>query len=220
MNFMNMRIKSKPVFAALLAALLALAVGGVASAAALLDDGAPDVKANDVTPVAIAPLVAVPAEQARLFDVLRQPAATAVPAEVRAQFANGGPGVSAVGADIAQARSVTVGGRSFYIVPGSKGICLVLPDGGNACTDDLGKVARTGLALAVVPPAPGPVKDMNDPVGPGTVVTYGLVPDGITGVAATAESGGSVKAEINGNAYVIKSDSPLVSGSFDRSATK
>ena len=210
---MTIRNPSKPTTVALAATIAALAVAGVSSAA-LLDDGASAPGPAGVAPVASAPLTSVPEDQARVFGVLRRPAATSVPAEVRAQFVPGAPGLSNVGADLAQARSVTAGGRTFYVVPGSKGICLVLPDGGSVCSADLPAVARNGLSVSVVPPAPGPVKDMGSTIGPGTIVTYGLAPDDVTDVVGTQEAGASVKAQTHDNAYILESDGPLITATF------
>jgi hypothetical protein len=214
-----MRIPSRPMSAAIAASVAALAVAGVARAG-FSDAGAPSAGVKDVTPVAFVPLASVPAEQANLFGALRQPAAAAIPAAVRAQFVSGAPGIATVGADVAQARSVSAGGRSFYVVPGSKGICLVLEDGVSACSDDLAAVARNGLSVAEIPPASGPVKGMDDPVGPGTVITYGLVPDGTTGVAAAVKGGDAPKAEMTGNAYVIETDAPLVSATLEQATSR
>lgn len=161
-------------------------------------------------PTYVGALVAVPTDQRRLFAALRAPATESVPAIVREQtIAGPEAAVRAFGPDVTQARSAEVDGKQLFLIPGQNGLCLFLADGTSLCTADLATVAKDGITLAVVPPAPGPVKDLDNPIGDGTITTLGFMPDGVNEVVATTEDGHTARAAVTNNAFLLKTTSPV-----------
>ncbi|MCW2985263.1 MAG: hypothetical protein JWR63_2833 [Conexibacter sp.] len=196
---------------AALAVLFAVVGGASAQFGTPSDAGGPVGNAGDV----VTRLAAVPAVQAQAFGDLRKPAAASVSSAVREQIATGPDVVRAYGLDLAQVRSVGAGGRSFYLAPARNGLCLFLEDGTSVCNGHLGDVTRYGISVAVVPPGSGPAgPNMKSPIGPGDITTFGVVPDGVTQVVGSTTSGKDVDATINGNAYVLVTDAPVLKTTF------
>jgi hypothetical protein len=151
------------------------------------------------------PLAAVPEAQAALFGLLRRPAAPSVPNAVTRQALSDSPSLAPLKLDASQARGVTVGTSTFYLVPGADGLCLFLEDGIASCKSDMADAAKNGLDLAIVPAPKGPVKPGQSPVGAGTVTVYGVAPDDVTDVVGITQSGRTVSASRSGNGFVIRS---------------
>jgi hypothetical protein len=190
------------------ALLAVLAVAAVANAQ-FVTSGSPDAVSM---PNASPGLASVPADQAQAFGVLRQPAAAPadIASAVQDQIATGPDAIAGFGLDLAQVRAVSPAGRRFYVAPAKKGICLFLEDGRSACTQAVDWIAKYGFHFSIVPPPAGKAGPaMGATYGPGEIVTYGIIGDGVTDVVGHTVSGANVKATITGNAYVIVTDSPV-----------
>jgi hypothetical protein len=158
---------------------------------------------------AVHPLAAVPEAQAALFGALRQPALPSVPNVVTRQTLSDSSSLTPLKLDASQARGVTVGASTFYLVPGAGGLCLFLGDGTASCKSDMADMAKSGLDLAIVPAPQGPIKPGQSPIGPGTVTVYGVAPDDVTDVVGVTRSGDTVSASRSGNGFVIRAPEPV-----------
>jgi len=203
-----MKFYKRMPFLVMAALMVALAAVSVASAGFTTSKSSDPVSLPDASPG----LASVPADQAQAFGVLRQPAAAPdeVTPAVQGEIATGSAMVRGYGLDLAQVRAVSPAGRRFYVAPSKKGICLFLEDGTAACTQAVAWIAKYGFQFSVVPPAAGKAgPDLRDTAGPGEIVTYGIVGDGVTAVVGHTTSGENVPATIDGNAYVIVTDSKV-----------
>jgi hypothetical protein len=154
----------------------------------------------------------VPPAQVAIFASLTKPRATDVPrAIVRMFTAVGLRHLKQLGIDYTEARRLDVANVRFYLIPGQRGICLFMTDGGSVCSADLAWVARYGLNVNLVPPPAGGVDLTSAPGTPGPVLALGVVPRGITAVTVTATSGETVTAEQAGEAYVGLTRSAIAS---------
>ncbi|WP_445149840.1 hypothetical protein [Baekduia sp. Peel2402] len=156
---------------------------------------------------------AVPQTQVEAFAAFRKPAADSVPGPIQAFFASPASGrLAEMGVDIRQTRRLAVGDHAFYVTPGTEAICIFGPTGGG-CSKDPDAVAKDGFAVSLTAPQPGNWWEVaRTGVGEqpqASMVTYGLVPDGVTEVSAETRSGTTIKAAVRGNAYVLVSGEPL-----------
>jgi hypothetical protein len=189
---------------------IGLACGGPSIASAYFSDrGAPTaVEAEVETPPA-----AIPAGEASAFAAFRKPTTETVPSAIRAFFDSPASArLAEYGVNIGQTRRLAVGEHAFYVTPGTDAICIFGPTGGG-CSKDPAAVAKNGFAVSLTAPLPGDWRDVAR-TGIGeqpkpSMVTYGIAPDGVIGVAAETQSGATVEAPVRGNAYVLVSGEPL-----------
>jgi hypothetical protein len=168
----------------------------------------------------------VPAAQTAIFGVLKAPPVSDLPTTITRRLGT----VSVyedLGIDGTQARLVGGASTPIYLIPGRRGICLVLNDGGSACvggaalnqlgqtqvaaTTGLTQVAATGLSFDVVDPTTNADGSVNPA---GAVKSFGVVPDGIAQVTATTSAGHTFSASVAHNGYVLEADGPIVSRSY------
>lgn len=207
-------INDIPVRRAAIGLCLALSCALPTSASASFADGvAPEPVNAATTDVGASPALAA----ADAFGILRQPAAKSIPTALTSLSASGDQ-LRAMGVDLAQTRSVNAGDRVFYVVPGSKAMCIFGPDGGGACARDLDAVRKHGMAVTYRPPQEGNWWEVaRTGVGdqPKATVTYGLAPDGVRSVSIPTLSGRAAAAQMNGNAWVVESVEPAGPAQFD-----
>jgi hypothetical protein len=126
----------------------------------------------------------------RTFAVLRRPEPSTAPAMSR------GVAVSMLsrGAfllNLARARFVAIGGQGFWIVPGSRGVCVVAPP----------HAAALGCALAGGPASADRGLAATAHSGQQPLV-YGLAANGSRSVSIVLASGEDVRAPVRRNVYV------------------
>lgn len=92
---------------------------------------------------------------------------------------------------LARARFVAIGGQGFWIVPGSRGVCLVAPP----------HAAAPGCALAGGPASAESGLAATAQSGSQTLV-YGLAPNGSRSVSIVRASGQDVRAPVRRNVFV------------------
>lgn len=152
----------------------------------------------------------VPSAQAAIFHVLKRPAVRKMPKRVTRVLARN-PVAHQMGVDITQARKLGNTAKTFYLVPGTHGICLVLSDGGSVCTGDLASVATYGLAVDLA----NPTTNADGTVNPtGDVTALGVAPDGFTSATVTTDSGVTVTGTIANNSYVIHTSEAIATTTF------
>jgi len=173
----------------------ALATTGVVSLAQGEDPAQPVAKAPVATTDAIVKAQAV-------LGAARGPAVT-LPANV----AKGVPAGGELGLDPTQARAIASPNAErstdvWYVVPGTKGVCLALPDGG-ACTSYEG--LRQNGSLWYAEPTGGPGHYTNDtPWDQRPWIVRGIVADGAATVRATgASKQQTVTAKAQDNAFYL-----------------
>lgn len=135
------------------------------------------------------------------FAAFGQPATSEVPAELRRFVAE--PDVAErFGLDGTEVRAIpapTGSGSSWYLIPGSKGVCF--NDGaGGACASI--ENALGGQLMAVLRPAP--IDSKGTPSSNPSTIVEGVVPSNVTAVRVTGSDGATTTAEINaGGAYRV-----------------
>lgn len=202
-----MRVNLSKMLPAALAAALAVAVAVVAvSFASSTSSSAPPTRVPAASPVSIR-------AQTAAFGALRGPAASPddLPFGLRAQLS--APDQD-VGVSLLDVHAVHAGGREFYVGAGDQGLCIFLDDGGSVCSPNIESLKRNGLSFSVVPPAPGRVSPDMNIIGPGTITTYGIAPDGVASIDALTSDGRVVSADLSQGAYVINSAKPVTKMSF------
>jgi hypothetical protein len=152
----------------------------------------------------------VPAAQVAIFSVLKHPAVKHLPKRVSRALALN-RAVRQLGIDLTQARRVGTASKPFYLLPGARGICLVLADGSSACTGNLASVASDGLAVDVA----NPTTNSDGTVDPtGDITALGLAADGFTAATVTTDSGATATGAITSNSYVIHTNGAIVRTTF------
>lgn len=132
----------------------------------------------------------------RTFAVLRRPEPSTAPAMPRGVAAS----MLSRGAfllNLARARFVAIGGQGFWIVPGSRGVCLVAPP----------HAAAPRCALAGGPASADRGLVATAQSGSQTLV-YGLAANGSRSVSIVLASGQDVRVPVRRNVYVAALRSP------------
>lgn len=140
----------------------------------------------------------VPADLAAAYAILRAPrqAADALPAAGQAAMTTDGGGGGHYGVNTALSRFAgSIGGVSFWLVPGNLGSCVYTSSDGSFCTSNT-RVATEGIQGLLVPDAGG------------AVTFIGIVPDAAT-VTAANDDGSAAPVTRSGSAYVVTGD-PLL----------
>lgn len=141
------------------------------------------------------------------FEAFRSPAAGELPSQLR-DFAAAPDMQQRFGLDVSAIRRIDgVGGKAWYLLPGTDSLCFY--DGaGGGCTSL--EEALAGKLLVIL--RPPPTLDGSAPVSPAStrgvtnsddVIIRGVVPAGVTSVRASGANGSSTTAAVSGGAYEI-----------------
>jgi hypothetical protein len=152
---------------------------------------------------------------AALFGALRAPAVdpTRVAPVVRSQLATAEV-AREFGLALGSVRRVGTSDHPFYLVPGSRGLCLFLDDGTSVCSANLDALKRNGLSFSMVPAPSGRITDGMNTIGSGTITTYGIAPDGVASIDALTSDGQDVPAMMGLGAYTLQTDHPITTMSL------
>jgi hypothetical protein len=155
----------------------------------------------------------VPPAQTAIFSALKGPAVHELPPPIVRSLSSG-KSYEDLGIDGTQARLLgpfPTPAQPLYLIPGKRGICLFLNDGGSVCTAQLSWVAAYGISVDLVDP---PKVNADGTLGlPTHVISLGAVPDGFTTVTAATIGGRSFTAGVINNGYLMETDGAIASGS-------
>lgn len=181
------------------AACAALAAAGTAVAAS---EG-PTREAIDPVEAAVKP-AALPTDLARAFDAFAEPAETAVPESVRV-FAGTESVRKRFAPNPALARAIQpparVGGLDWHLLPADGGVCLFVAVAGTCTSAD--EAATDGVWIIRFPKPEGKAVQGQVP-GTGRHTLMGVLPAGVTGVAALTGVGDEAEASVSGDAYSVE----------------
>lgn len=156
--------------------------------------------------------VASPRDPAEVFGTLRRSPARSIPGDMSRAIALMPSLHAKIAVDPSEVRRSDVASHTMYLAPIEDGLCIFIADGSSVCSQHLEAIAKSGLALELVPPIPGRIDPVNPPEQPavGPVTVYGVAPDGIASVEATTATGEIVTSPVADNAFVIVTDRPVV----------
>lgn len=147
-------------------------------------------------------LEAIPAELTAAFPVLKRPRAKKVPNYVLGSFIHSIPGRPNYGIDPRQTRAVYgLKGGPWYVMPGARGICVMISAGGGCSPTEWAVTHGIGLFRF----KPGATR----------TTFVGFAPAGATSLLVTLKSGGTVTGPLGVfNTYRLDVDSPFAQVAF------